>query len=96
VLDQMEMISAFTDVLHVPNITKDAQLMRVIQQSNAFTAPDLARLAAKIKGRKSSIGVKKLLGLLDMVKQTDPASRVDKLLSKLEEENLIELMPGQV
>jgi len=90
-LDQMEMIPAFTDVLHVANITQDAQLMRVIQQSNTFTGQDLAKLAEKIRGRKASIGVKKLLGLLDMVKQTDPASRVNKLLSKLEEENYIEL-----
>ena len=37
------------------------------------------------------VGVKKLLGLLDMVKQTEPGLRVNKLLSKLEEENFIEL-----
>ena len=37
------------------------------------------------------LGVKKLLGLLDMVKQTDPNSRIHKLISKLEEENFIEL-----
>jgi len=91
VLDQMEMISAFTDVLHVNNLTRDQELMRVIQQSNTFSGADLAKLAEKIRGRKASVGVKKLLGLLDMVKQTDPANRVHKLLSKLEEENLIEL-----
>lgn len=91
VLDQMEMIPAFTDVLHVANITEDAQLMRVIQQSNVFTGQDLAKLAEKIRGRKASVGVKKLLGLLDMVKQTEPVNRVNKLLSKLEEENFIEL-----
>merc|ERR1719468_1044054 len=66
VLDQMEMLPAFTDVLHVANLTQDAQLMRVIQQSNAFTGDQLAKLAEKIRGRRASIGVKKLLGLLDM------------------------------
>lgn len=91
VLDQMEMLPAFTDVLHVANLTQDAQLMRVIQQSNAFSGEQLAKLAEKIRGRRASIGVKKLLGLLDMVKQTDPNSRIFKLISKLEEENYIEL-----
>jgi len=91
VLDQMEMLPAFTDVLHVANLTQDAQLMRVIQQSNAFDPNQLAKLAEKIRGRRASIGVKKLLGLLDMVKQTDPNSRIHKLISKLEEENFIEL-----
>ena len=77
-------------------------------QSDAFTKEDIAKLASKLSGRKACIGVKKLLGLIDMVKQTDQRSdntqnvtqcnqhifrsRVNKLLSKLEEENFIELV----
>ena len=68
----MEMISAFTDVLHVANLNSGAHLMSILKQSDAFTKDDLAKLAAKLSGRKSNIGVKKLLGLIDMVKQTDP------------------------
>jgi hypothetical protein len=52
----MEMISAFTDVLHVPNLTTDAQMMNVLKQSDAFSKDDLAKLASKLKGRKASIG----------------------------------------
>jgi hypothetical protein len=52
----MEMISAFTDVLHVPNLTTDAQMMNVLKQSDAFSRDDLAKLASKLKGRKASIG----------------------------------------
>ena len=68
----MEMISAFTDVLHVANINSGSHLMSILKQSDAFSKDDLAKLAAKLSGRKSNIGVKKLLGLIDMVKQTDP------------------------
>jgi uncharacterized protein YihD (DUF1040 family) len=50
-------------------------------------------LCLKLQGRKACIGVKKLLGLLDMAKQTDPSVRSIKLLSKLEEEGFIELAP---
>ena len=35
-------------------------------------------------------GVKKLLGLLDMVAQTGPRERAGKLLAKLEEEMFVE------
>jgi hypothetical protein len=52
----MEMISAFTDVLHVPNLTTDSQMMNVLKQSDAFSKDDLAKLASKLKGRKASIG----------------------------------------
>lgn len=91
-LDQMEMLPAFTDVLHVANLSTGTHLMSILKQSDAFTKDDLAKLAAKLSGRKASVGVKKLLGLIDMVKQTDPRSRVMKLLSKLEEEGYIDLV----
>ena len=86
------MISAFTDVLHVANLSTGSHLMSILQQSDAFSKDDLAKLASKLSGRKASVGVKKLLGLIDMVKQTDPRSRVMKLLSKLEEEGYIDLV----
>merc|ERR1740128_1633262 len=92
VLDQMEMISCFTDVLHVANLSTGTHLMSILKQSDAFSKDDLAKLASKLSGRKASVGVKKLLGLIDMVKQTDPRSRVMKLLSKLEEEGYIDLV----
>ena len=72
VLDQMEMLSAFTDVLHVANLSTGSHLMSILKQSDAFSKEDCAKLASKLSGRKASIGVKKLLGLIDMVKQTDP------------------------
>ena len=76
----MEMLSAFTDVLHVANLSTGAHLISILKQSDAFTKEDLAKLASKLSGRKASIGVKKLLGLIDMVKQTDP--RYPPLISK--------------
>jgi len=94
VMEQMEMTTAFTDVLHVANLTKGAHLMSILTQSDAFSKEDLARLAKQMHGRKASIGVKKLLGLIDMVKQMEPRARVNKLMSKLEEEQYIELEAG--
>ena len=39
-------------------------LMSNMKESDAFPKDDLAKLAAKLSGRKASVGVKKLLGLI--------------------------------
>merc|ERR1719187_734759 len=82
VLDQMEMIPAFTDVLHVPNLCHPDHLLRVIKDSGVIAQQGMTELAEKLAGRRANIGVKKLLGLLDMVNQTEEKVRVGKLLAK--------------
>ena len=47
----------------------------------------VATIVNKLKGYRICIGVKKLLGLLDMVKQMEPQGRLIRFLNKLEEEN---------
>jgi len=86
VLDQMEMIPAFTDVLHVPNLCHPDHLLRVIKDSGVIGPQGMTELTEKLAGRRANIGVKKLLGLLDMVNQTEEKVRVGKLIAKLEEE----------
>merc|ERR1719369_1385215 len=86
VLDQMEMISAFTDVLHVPNLSHPENLLRVIKDSGVIGQQGMADLSQKLTGRQANIGVKKLLGFLDMVNQIEEGLRVEKLIAKLEEE----------
>ena len=85
----MEMIPAFTDVLHVPNLSRPENLLRVIKESGVIGQQGMAELAQKLAGRQANIGVKKLLGLLDMVNQTEEGVRVEKLIAKLEEEMYI-------
>lgn len=91
VLDQMEMMSAFTDVLHVPNLSRDSEIMKVVKESGVMDAGEMAGLEGQLAGRRASIGVKKLLGLLDMVRQTKEGERSNKLISKLEEEGFVSL-----
>ena len=60
---------------HIVTLTSDVPYhcsYPSLLQSDAFTKEDIAKLASKLSGRKACIGVKKLLGLIDMVKQTDP------------------------
>lgn len=86
VLDQLEMLSAFSEVLHVSNLNRPEHLVKVLQDTNAFTPQEVQSVMAKLKNYRINIGVKKLLGLLDMVRPLNPNQRFVKFLNKLEEE----------
>lgn len=86
ILEQMEMLSAFTDVLHVSNLSRPDQIQRVMEKNDAFTKDEVKNIVGKLSKHHISIGVKKLLGLLDMFKQMEAKNKTIKFLSKLEEE----------
>ena len=48
-----------------------------------------AQIMQKLGSYRISIGIKKLLGLLDMMKQMGTQNRVYKFLAKLEDEGFI-------
>jgi len=91
VLDELEMLSAFTDVLHVPNLSRAEHLASVAHNSGVLSEAGVQQLQSQLGGRTANIGVKKLLGLLDLVAQTQEADRVAKLVTKLEEEMFVSL-----
>ncbi len=89
VLEQMEMLSAFTDVLHVSNLSRATHFSQILAGHGIFGQKDIDRMIKKLEGYKISVGVKKLFDLMDMVKQMPEDKRVNKLLTKLEEEGFI-------
>lgn len=86
VLEQMEMLSAFTDVLHVSNLGTAKHLEKVLQATNTFNQKEVASIVGKLSKYRICIGIKKLLGLLDMMKQLGDQHRMIRFISKLEEE----------
>lgn len=52
VLEEMEMISAFTSVLHVPNLSKPEQVLAVLEEHDIFDKQDLKTLAKRMSGHK--------------------------------------------
>lgn len=52
VLEDMEMLSAFTSILHVPNIAETDHLLNVLENSEVFTKPELKSIQKKIQGYK--------------------------------------------
>lgn len=63
------MLSAFTAVLHVPNISQPDHLMSLLEEHGGFKKEQLQMIARKIDRRRVFIGVKKLLAFIDMAKQ---------------------------
>ncbi|CAG9799789.1 unnamed protein product [Chironomus riparius] len=90
VLEDMEVLSAFTSVLHVPNLSTPEQLLSVLEDSDVFTKQELHSISKRIKDYKVFVGIKKLLDLIDMARYTEPSHRVIKLLTKMEEEGCLE------
>lgn len=91
VLEDMEMLSAFTSILHVPNLSQPDHVTAVLEDVELFSKGELQAIGKKMGGKKVFIGIKKLLGLVDMARQTEPQYRAIKFLSKMEEEGGLDM-----
>ncbi|BET02247.1 Vesicle-fusing ATPase 1 [Nesidiocoris tenuis] len=89
VLEEMEMLSGFTAVLRVSNINKPEYLIDALAETNVFPGSLLKQLAVKVNGQRVQIGIKKLLALVDLVRQIDEKDRVAKFTQKMEEEGCL-------
>lgn len=52
VLEDMEMLSAFTAILHVPNLSQPEHVLAVLEDYDIFTKQDINLLAKKMHGTK--------------------------------------------
>uniref|UniRef100_A0A8C5HMZ1 Vesicle-fusing ATPase n=1 Tax=Gouania willdenowi TaxID=441366 RepID=A0A8C5HMZ1_GOUWI len=86
VLQEMEMLDAFSTTVHIPNISRGEQLVEALELLGSFQEKERAAIAKAVKGKGLWIGIKKLLMLIEMSIQMDPDYRVSKFLSLLKEE----------
>lgn len=86
VLQEMEMLDAFSTTIHIPNICTGEQLIRALEELGSFDDRELASIAKAVKGQKLSIGIKKLLMIIEMAVQMDTKYRAAKFISLLTEE----------
>uniref|UniRef100_A0A669BFU6 Vesicle-fusing ATPase n=1 Tax=Oreochromis niloticus TaxID=8128 RepID=A0A669BFU6_ORENI len=86
VLQEMEMLDAFSTTIHIPNISTGDQLIDALELLGSFTDKERASIAHQLKGKRVWIGIKKLLVLIEMSMQMDPDYRVTKFLSLLRDE----------
>ncbi|XP_075702653.1 vesicle-fusing ATPase [Rhinoderma darwinii] len=86
VLQEMEMLDAFSTTIHVPNICTGEHLMEALELLGSFKDNERSIIAQHVKGKKVYLGIKKLLMLIEMSMQMDPEYRVSKFLALLKEE----------
>ncbi|QQP35344.1 N-ethylmaleimide-sensitive factor, partial [Caligus rogercresseyi] len=89
VLEQMEMLHAFSDVLHISNLHEPEHIKSMLLSSDVFSKEEVATIVSKLKNCRITIGVKKLLALVDMVRQMSREQRIIKFLTKLEDEGFV-------
>ena len=77
--------------LFADKVMIDGENVNVCTFSGVLSEAGVKQLQSQLGGRTANIGVKKLLGLLDLVAQTQEADRVAKLVTKLEEEMFVSL-----
>ncbi|XP_075888462.1 vesicle-fusing ATPase isoform X2 [Nelusetta ayraudi] len=86
VLQEMEMLDAFSTTIHIPNISTGEQLVDALELLGSFTDKERASIAQQLKGKRVWIGIKKLLVLIEMSLQTDLEYRVIKFMTLLRDE----------
>lgn len=52
VLEEMEMLSAFTSTLHVPNLSKPEHVLAVLEEHDIFDKKSLQSMAKRMHGHK--------------------------------------------
>ncbi|KAM4623945.1 vesicle-fusing ATPase-like isoform 1-T1 [Polymixia lowei] len=89
VLQEMEMLDAFSTTIHIPNISQGEQLVEALEMLGSFQEKERATIAKAVRGQRLWIGIKKLLMLIEMAIQMDPEYRVSKFLSLLRDEGAL-------
>jgi vesicle-fusing ATPase len=51
-MEDMEMLSAFTSVLHVPNLSSPEHLLSVLEESDVFSKHDIKNIGRQIHGKR--------------------------------------------
>uniref|UniRef100_A0AAQ5YVF8 Vesicle-fusing ATPase n=1 Tax=Amphiprion ocellaris TaxID=80972 RepID=A0AAQ5YVF8_AMPOC len=69
VLQEMEMLDAFSTTIHIPNISRGEQLVEALELLGSFQENERSKIAQAVKGQSLWIGIKKLLMLIEMAVQ---------------------------
>ncbi|XP_039494319.1 vesicle-fusing ATPase 2 [Drosophila santomea] len=85
VLQELGLLSVFTSVRNVPNVSTPKELLAIVGASKRFEHEELRQIESAMEGRNVSIGIKRLLGLIEWVNPIEPDRRPGKFLRKLGE-----------
>ena len=85
VMKEFGLYQTFSKVVHVPNVSRGGEILNVIEQLDCFNKNEMDFLSKELRRKTLSIGIKNLLDVIELSKQTTDAYRVAKFISTLEE-----------
>uniref|UniRef100_A0A915JQC9 Vesicle-fusing ATPase n=1 Tax=Romanomermis culicivorax TaxID=13658 RepID=A0A915JQC9_ROMCU len=91
IMEELRLLSAFSRCLYVHPLQSGKDIVKVVEELEAFTSEQLISLHRKLGNRKCKIGIKKLLDQIDLAKQYENSAKVDLFISSMEEEGCIAL-----
>ncbi|XP_043481586.1 vesicle-fusing ATPase 1-like isoform X1 [Leptopilina heterotoma] len=90
ILQDLEILSDFKTILHVPNLLTPNDLLSVLEEVDLFSKDELVNLHGKLLGRSIYIGIETLLDLIDRARPVEANYRLSNFISKLEQEGYLE------
>ncbi|KAI1722004.1 ATPase family associated with various cellular activities (AAA) domain-containing protein [Ditylenchus destructor] len=89
-LRQVDLVNSFSSVITVPRLRTVAHIITVLEDNGAFSDAEIARIRDTLNKStfKFSIGIKRLLELIDFARQSEGEYRVKLFLNSFESEAL--------
>lgn len=82
---ELGLYHSFSKVIHVPNVSRGSEVLNVLDQLDCFPKSDIDFLSKDLKNKNLSIGIKSLLDVVELSKQTTDAYRCARFVNALEE-----------
>ncbi|CAF1344258.1 unnamed protein product [Adineta steineri] len=87
ILEQLGLLPSFSKVIHLANITTGQQILHVLNEiEHGFNNDEMKYLEKKLHDKKVWIGIKALLDRIEVARQAEDSSRVQRFLTQLEED----------
>lgn len=84
-LREVDLLSSFSTIIHVPRLTKPEHIVAVLEETHAFNDEEVNEISHELQkpSFNLTIGIKRLLELVDFVKQSEDGYRSRFLLEQL-------------
>jgi vesicle-fusing ATPase len=84
-MKELGLYQSFSKVIHVPTVSRGNEILNVLDQLECFPRSDMDFLTRELKRKSLTIGIKTLLDVIELSKQTTDEYRVAKFVGALEE-----------
>ncbi|VDP02205.1 unnamed protein product [Soboliphyme baturini] len=85
VMEDFEVVPAFSSVLHISPLRNYEDILAVLEQTELFDPKEIVILQNMMQGKRYLVGIKKLLDIIDLTRQSEEEYRVALFSSKLDE-----------